>query len=85
MLVGSVIFYISNIDKYALGCTCLSSWCNAHFYIVYDNDCLYLVDSRDVNSHFLYTSQDGFFIKVKDMCLLEGISNGRKYRNGKTE
>ena len=85
MFVGSVIFYISNIDKYALGCTCLNSGCGGHFYIIYDSGYLYLVDSRDVNSHFLYTSQNGFFIKVKDRCLLEGISNGRKYRNEKIE
>lgn len=85
MFVGSVIFYISNIDKYAVWCKCLNSECNAHFYIVYDNGCLYLVDSSDVNYNFLYTSQNGFFIKVKDRCLLEGISNGRKYRSEQIE
>lgn len=83
MFVGSVIFYISDIDKYAVGCTCFN--CDANFYIVYDNGYLYLVDSGDVNYHFLYTSQNGFFIKVKDRCLLESISNGRKYGNGKIE
>lgn len=85
MFVGSVIFYISNIDKYALGCTCLNSGCEGHFYIIYDSGYLYLVDSSDIDYDFLYTSQNGFFIKVKDRCLLEGISNGRKYRNEKIE
>ena len=56
MFVGSVIFYISNIDKYAVWCKCLNNECNAHFYIIYNSGYLYLVDSRDVNYHFLYTS-----------------------------
>ena len=83
MFVGSVIFYISNIDRYAVGCNCLNCGCNAHFYIIYDSGYLYLVDSDEVSYSSLYTSKHGFFIKVKDMCLLEGISNGRKYADGK--
>lgn len=81
MFVGNVILYISNIDKYALRCICLNHECNAQFYIIYDNGCLYLVDSENVNYDFLYTSQNGFFIKIKDRCLLESISYSHRYGN----